>query len=176
MTMAEVFMHSILKLLFIVFGLCIAVPAHADVTLTFYSHDFGKNFPHAFFTLKGQLDATGERVNTSYGFTAVTTSPAILMGPVIGAVQMPKPAYISSSNSHFSVRLNDAEYGKVMDLVAKWRAIPGKSYSLNKRNCVHFAMETAAVLGLTVNRKSKYFKKPRSFMNELLTLNPRFKK
>lgn len=169
-------MQRLIQLFLIVIGLCLTVPAHADVTLTFYSHDFGKNFPHAFFTLKGQVNATGESVDTSYGFTAVRTSPAILMGSVIGAVQTPKPAYITSSNPHFSVRLNDVEYGKVMGLVAKWQAIPGKSYSLNNRNCVHFALETAALLGLTVNRKSKFFKKPRSFMNELLALNPRFKK
>ncbi len=169
-------MLRLLQVLLIAIGLMGAVPAQADVTITFYSHEFGSSFPHAFFTLKGQVDATGEKVDTSYGFTAVRTSPAILMGPVIGAVQTPKPKYIASSNPHFSLRLSDSEYAKVMELVAKWRNIPGKSYSLNKRNCIHFAMETAAILGLSVNRKSKFFKKPRSFMIELLDLNPRFKK
>jgi hypothetical protein len=158
------------------FGLMFAMPAQAEVTLTFYSHDFGKNFPHAFYTLKGTVDATGEKVDTSYGFTAVTISPSILMGSVKGAVQSLDAKYIGSSNPHFSVKLTDEEYAKVMQVVSKWRNIPGKSYDLGKRNCVHFAMETAAILGLNINRKSKFFKKPKSFMIELLGLNPRFKK
>lgn len=151
-------------------------PAHAEVMLTFYSREFGSSFPHAFYTLKGQVDATGQTVDTSYGFTAVSVSPAILMGAVKGRVETATVKYIKSSNSHFSVRLNDAEYAKVMTLISKWRNFPGKSYSLNNQNCVHFTMETAAVLGLSVNRKSKFFKKPTSFMKELLALNPRFRK
>lgn len=151
-------------------------PAHAEVMLTFYSREFGSSFPHAFYTLKGQVDATSQTVDTSYGFTAVSVSPAILMGAVKGRVETATVKYIKSSNSHFSVRLNDAEYAKVMTLIGKWRNLPGKSYSLNNQNCVHFTMETAAVLGLSVNRKSKFFKKPTSFMKELLALNPRFRK
>jgi hypothetical protein len=50
--------------------------------------------------------------------------------------------------------------------------MPGKSYSLNKRNCVHFVMEAAALLGLSVNRNSKFFKKPKSFVLEMMKLNP----
>ncbi len=169
-------MLQLFKSIMLTLFVMIAAPAHADVTITFYSHELGSSFPHAFFSLKGQVDATGEQVDTSYGFTAVRTSPAILMGSVIGAVQTPKAKYIANSNPHFSVRLNDEEYAKVMGIVTKWRNIPGKSYNLNNRNCVHFAMETAAILGLSINRKSKFFKKPRSFMNELMALNPRFKK
>ena len=46
----------------------------------------------------------------------------------------------------------------------------GKSYNLNKRNCVHFVMEAAALLGLSVNRNSKFFKKPKSFLFEVMRL------
>ncbi len=169
-------MLRLLQYLLAAIGVMCAVPAHADVTLTFYSHEFGSSFPHAFYTLKGQVDGTGEKVDTNYGFTAVHISPGILLGSVLGEVEISTPKYVASSTRHFSVRLNDAEYSKVMGIVAKWRNIPGKSYNLNNRNCVHFAMETAALLGMSINRNSKFFKKPTSFMNELLALNPRFQK
>ena len=159
--------------LFVFALIMFAVPkAHADVTMTFYSHEFGSNFPHAFFSVKGTLDGNGQKVDNSYGFTATSVSPAILTGSVKGAVQTPKPKYIAKSNAHFSVRLSDAEYSKVMALVSRWQALPGKSYNLGKRNCVHFIMEAASIVGLKVNRSTKYKKKPRSFLNEVKGLNP----
>ena len=33
-------------------------------------------------------------------------------------------------------------------------------------------MEAAALFGLNVNRKSKFFKKPKSFLSEVKELNP----
>jgi len=149
--------------------------ARAEVVATFYSHDFGDHFPHAFIKLKGTVDATGEAVDTNYGFTAVSVSPAILMGSVKGMIETKDAKYIGKSNAHFSLRLSDAEYRKLIAHVESWRNIPGKSYNLNKRNCVHFVMEAAALLGLTVNRKSKFFKKPKSFVLEMMRLNPTLK-
>lgn len=145
--------------------------ARAEVIATFYSHDFGDYFPHAFVKLKGTVDSTGQVVDTNYGFTAVNTTPAILMGPVKGMVETKDAKYIANSNPHFSIRLSDAEYHKFMAFVEKWRSLPGKSYSLSKRNCVHFAMEAAALLGLSVNKQSKFFKKPKSFILEVMKLN-----
>lgn len=145
--------------------------ARAEVIATFYSHDFGDHFPHAFVKLKGTVDSTGEAVDTNYGFTAVSVSPAILMGSVKGMIESKDAKYISKSNPHFSLRLSDAEYAKFSAFVEKWRNLPGKSYSLNKRNCVHFAMEAAVLLGLNVNRQSKFFKKPKSFILEMMKLN-----
>lgn len=139
---------------------------------TFYSHDFGDHFPHAFIKLKGTVDATGEVVDTNYGFTAVSVSPAILMGSVKGMIETKDAKYIAKSNPHFSLRLSDNEYRKLMAHVEKWRNLGGKSYNLNKRNCVHFVMEAAALLGLSVNRQSKFFKKPKSFVLEMMRLNP----
>jgi hypothetical protein len=159
--------------LLITFILMVAAPqAKAEVVATFYSHDFGDHFPHAFVKLKGTVDATGEVVDTNYGFTAAHTTPAILMGPVRGVIETKDAKYIASSNAHFSVRLSDADYARLIALVNEWRNIPGKSYSLGKRNCVHFAMEAAALLGLSVNRKSKFFKKPKTFLLEVMGLNP----
>lgn len=146
--------------------------ARAEVEATFYSHDFGDHFPHAFITLKGKVDSTGEAVDTNFGFTAVSVSPAILMGSVKGMIETKDTKYVSKSNPHFSLRLSDGEYRKLLDHVERWRSMPGKSYSLNKRNCVHFVMEAAALLGLSVNRKSKFFKKPKSFVLEMMKLNP----
>lgn len=145
--------------------------ANAEVVATFYSHDFGDHFPHAFVKLEGKVDTTGERIDTNYGFTAVSVSPAILMGSVKGMIETKGDKYIASSNPHFSLRLSDFEYARFMTLVNKWRNMPGKTYNLNSRNCVHFAMEAAALLGLNINRKSKFFKKPKSFMLEMMKLN-----
>ena len=149
--------------------------ANAEVTATFYSRDFGDYFPHAFVRLTGTVESTGERLDNNYGFTAVNVSPAILTGAVKGMVETKDAKYVSGSNPHFSLRLSDAEYAKFMAFVAKWKNLPGKSYSLNKRNCVHFAMEAALLLGLNVNRQSKFFKKPRSFILEMMKLNNQLK-
>ena len=149
--------------------------ANAEVTATFYSHDFDDYFPHALVKLQGIVDSTGEVVDTNYGFTAVNTTPAILWGPVKGMIETKEAKYVSNSNAHFTLKLTDAQYAQVIAMVAEWRTLPGKSYRLNDRNCVHFAMEAAALLGLQVNRKSKFFKKPKSFLLEVMTLNPGLK-
>ncbi|HEV7232891.1 MAG TPA: hypothetical protein VGN36_01500, partial [Sphingorhabdus sp.] len=106
---------------------------------------------------------------------AVNTTPAILWGPVKGMIETKNAKYVADSNPHFTLTLTDAQYAQFMALVEQWRTIPGKSYVLNSRNCVHFVMEAAALLGLKVNRQSKYFKKPKTFTLELMKLNPALK-
>lgn len=162
-------MRFILLLLFT--SLFFSTSARADVDVTFYSHDFGDSFPHAFFTMKGTLN-DGQEIDTSYGFTAVKVSPAILWKSVTGAVQTPKDKYIGKSNPHFKVTINDEDYAKLMIVVKKWEDKEQKSYSLKKRNCVHFASEAIAALGYQFNAKTKYWRKPKSFMLEVLELNP----
>jgi len=151
----------------------LTTPARAEVVVSFYSHDFGDRFPHAFIVLRGKVDATGEVVDANYGFTASSVSPAILLGSVKGEVQTSKPDYIAKSDRQFDVTVDDATYARLMAKVAEWRDREQPSYSLNKRNCVHFVMELAEVVGLQVNRKSKLFKKPKSFLIEVKGLNPR---
>jgi hypothetical protein len=168
-------MFRFLTLLCAAFLSQLPATAQAEVLATFYSHDFGDHFPHAFVRLKGTVDSTGETVDTNYGFTAVNVSPAILMGSVKGMIETKDAKYVNKSNAHFTLRLSDAEYAKLKAHVEQWRSLPGKSYNLNKRNCVHFVMEAAALLGLTVNRQSKFFKKPKSFTLELMKLNPGLK-
>jgi hypothetical protein len=159
-----------LSLLLLCAGL--TAPARAEVVVSFYSHDFGDRFPHAFIVMKGKLDATGEEIDTNYGFTATSVSPAILFGSVKGEVQTSKPDYIAKSDRQFDVTVDDATYARLMAKVAEWRDREQPSYSLNKYNCVHFVMELAEVAGLKVDRKSKLFKKPKSFLIEVKGLNP----
>lgn len=160
----------LLTLLMLCAGL--SVPARAEVVVSFYSHDFGDRFPHAFIVMKGKVDATGEVVDSNYGFTAVSVSPAILLGSVKGKVESSKADYIAKSDRQFDVTVDDATYARVLAKVAEWRDREQPSYSLNKRNCVHFVMELAEVVGLKVDRKSKLFKKPKSFLIEVKGLNP----
>ncbi len=148
--------------------------ARSDVAVTFYSHEFGSSFPHAFFTMKGELN-NGKEVNGAHGFTAVNVSPGILWGSVKGIVKAPSAKYISKSDAQFTVTINDTQYRKLMAHVTKWKSIPQKSYNLNKRNCVHFVEEAIALLGFKTNPKTKYRKKPKSFMKEIKALNPALK-
>lgn len=150
----------------------LTAPARAEVLVSFYSHDFGDRFPHAFIVMKGRVDATGEAVDTNYGFTATSVSPAILFGSVKGHVQTSEPDYVAKSDKQFSVRIDDATYGRLVAKVREWHGRKQPSYSLNQGNCVHFVMELAEVVGLKVNRKSKFFKKPKSFLIEVKGLNP----
>lgn len=145
--------------------------AYANVTITFYSHELGSQFPHAFATLKGKVNSTGETVDTNVGFTATSTGPGILFGPVTGHISEAKPNYIASSNPHFSYELTDAEYRAVMAVTEKWRNKKQKSYNLNTANCVHFIAEVATAAGLKINSSSKYYKKPTSFLKEVTTLS-----
>ncbi len=151
--------------------LCWANVAHARVTITFYSHELGSQFPHAFATLKGKVDSTGEMVDTNIGFTATSTGPSILFGWVEGETSVLKPKYIASSAPHFSYELTDAEYRAVIAVREKWRTKKQNSYSLNKANCVHFIAEVATAAGLKINPKSKFFKKPTSFLKEVTSLS-----
>jgi hypothetical protein len=160
----------LLSLLLLCAGL--AAPARAEVVVSFYSHDFGDRFPHAFIVMKGTVDATGEVVDANYGFTATAVSPAILLGSVKGKVESSEPDYIARSDRQFDVTVDDATYALLLAKVAEWRDREQPSYSLGKRNCVHFVMELAEVVGLKVNRESKLFKKPKSFLIEVRGLNP----
>ena len=146
-------------------------PAAAQVVLSFYSHELGSSFPHAFVVLKGKTEE-GHDVDTNFGFTAKTLTPAILMGSVRGVVETSKPSYVASSDRQFSVQLDDRQFKDVLAVVERWRTRPGKSYNLNKSNCIHFVGEVAQAVGLKVVFEKALIKKPRSFLLSLVTLNP----
>ncbi|HEY0625208.1 MAG TPA: hypothetical protein VGD10_00590 [Allosphingosinicella sp.] len=150
----------------------IAGPLQAAVTLTFYSKELGATFPHAFIALDGTTGPDNALVKATYGFTAKRISPAILMGDVEGILEPVTESYRKASDAHFSIELTDAQYAAVLATVEKWKNMPGKSYSLNKRNCVFFVGDVARAVGLTVVEDPKLMKKPRSFTQSIMKLNP----
>jgi hypothetical protein len=149
----------------------LAGPARAEIVVSFYSHELGSTFPHAFVTVKGTTD-DGRAVDTNFGFTAKSVTPAVLMGSVAGEIELLKPKYVASSDRQFAVKVSDAQYRALLGVVEKWRTLPGKSYNLDKRNCIHFVGEIAATLGLKVAFPKNLIKKPRSFLLSLIALNP----
>ena len=153
--------------------LVLPVAAKAAVEMSFYSRELGGDaFPHAFIRLRGTLDATGRRVDASYGFTARSISPAILIGSVPGEVIQEAPRNIARSDRIFALRLTDAEYGRVMAVVRDWRHRPQPSYNLHSGNCVHFVGELAAAAGLRVEYPDALMKRPRAFLQALIRRNP----
>jgi hypothetical protein len=159
------------QMIFILFLTAAPGAVRAEVVVSFYSHELGSTFPHAFITVKGTT-ADGHSVDTNFGFTAKSVSPAILMGSVAGEVELLKTSYVLSSNRQFGVKISDGQYVALLAVVQKWRALPGKSYDLNKRNCIHFVGDIAQSLGLKVVMEKKLIKRPRSFLLSLMALNP----
>ncbi|VXC72867.1 hypothetical protein [Sphingomonas sp. AX6] len=153
-------------------GLLASLPASAQVTVTFWSQEFGENFPHAFFQLRGTPQAGGAPVDAYYGFTAKAISPAILWGTVAGRIDRPTPGYVRKSNAHFSAVVTDAQYNALLALVREWDDKMGDGdYNLNRRNCVHFIAEAMRRAGLQVVEEKKLMKKPRSFTQSIAAMN-----
>lgn len=150
----------------------IAGPAFAAVEISFYSRELGTNFPHAFVGLKGTVDATGERVDTSLGFTASNVTPALLFGAVRGEVVVEGEEQIRRSTRQFAVTLTDDQYRAVMRLVEEWRNAPQPSYRLRQHSCVHFVSAIAALIGLQVDNSQRLMNRPRSFLERVRELNP----
>lgn len=149
-----------------------AAPAAAAVTITFYSHELGSSFPHAFVTMAGAPDRGGPAVNVDYGFSAKTISPAILWGRVSGEVISDHgAAYIRGSDRHFSLILSDEDYDRVMATIARWRASPQPSYDLGTHNCVHFVADLARSVGMAADTPKALMKKPRSYLEHLTAEN-----
>lgn len=149
-----------------------ALPAQAAVTITFWSHEFGNHFPHAFFTLRGTPDAGGARVDLNYGFTPKAITPAILFGPVKGRIDIAKRGYMDGSDAQFSLVLTDAQYADVLRLVDEWDETKGdNTYRMNSRNCVHFTQEAARRAGLVQVDFPDLMKKPRSYLKAVAAAN-----
>lgn len=150
----------------------VALPAHAAVTITFWSHELGNSFPHAFFTLRGTVDATGAPVDANFGFTPKSISPAMLFGPVPGRLDIAKPFYIAGSDAQFSIVLTDAQYGDILALAAAWDENGGDNiYRLGDRNCVSFVKEAARRIGLIGLDHPGLMKKPRSYLKAVAAAN-----
>jgi hypothetical protein len=148
-------------------------PANAAVEVAFYSRELGgNNFPHAFVALRGTLDATGEAIDTSFGFTAKAVTPAILFGSVGGEVVVEGERQIARSDRQFALALTDAQYAEVMAVVERWRNRAQPSYNLSRRNCIHFVGEIAAAAGLRVDYPRNLLRRPRSYLQHVRSLNP----
>ena len=152
--------------------LSLSGPAFAAVEIGFYSRELGSNFPHSFVVLRGTLDATGERVDASFGFTATTVTPAILFGSVRGEVAVESEGMIARSTRQFALTLTDEQYRSVMAVVERWRALPQPSFHRNRSNCVLFVGDIAEALGLQVDRTPRLLTRPRSFLQRVRSLNP----
>ena len=150
--------------------------ASAKVTLTFYSRELGVYFPHAFVRVTGATDAEPDKqLDTNYGFTAKSVTPAVLAGSVAGEILAANPTYVRRSDSHFSLVLTDDQYAIVLAVVQKWRDLPQPSYELHHRNCVFFVGDVARALGMKVDDSNpKLMSRPRSYIINLVRLNPGF--
>lgn len=168
--------RTLYRRLALLFLLCVAGlggPAFASVQIAFYSRELGgNNFPHAFIVLKGAVDATGERIDTSLGFTAHSVTPALLFGSVRGEIVVEGEREIARSDRQFALTLTDDQYRTVMDVVDEWRTRAQPSYNLNRANCVHFVAAVARALGLNIEHAERLMKKPRSFLQLVRSQNP----
>lgn len=153
--------------------LCWSSALSAAVTLTFYSRELGTYFPHAFVRVTGSTDADPAKpLDDNYGFTARHVTPAVLAGPVTGEVIAVPAGYVRHSDAHLSLVLTDAQYQAVLAKVAEWRALPQPSYDLHHRNCVFFVGDVARMLGMTVEDPQPLMSRPRSYIINLIRLNP----
>jgi hypothetical protein len=157
-------------------ALVTATAAAAEVRVTFHSFNgsmpFGR-FPHAFVAFDGTLDATGEQVKENFGWSAKNISPAVLSGPVYGVILVEKDKWLTKTNRHFTVTLTDAQYRTLRAEVERFRTAPGKYYSLDDRNCIHFVGRMAEILGLKVDYPPEMLRKPRQWLNYIGNLNPK---
>lgn len=160
--------------LFALFALLSGTTAMAAVEIHFHSFNgsvFGR-YPHTFIVLDGTLEADGRKIEENYGFSARSSTAAILGGWTAHEVYIEKDKYIRKTNRHFSVALTDEQYFRIVEEVRKWRDEPGKRYSLGQRNCIHFVGEMAKILGLTVEYPGNMLRRPKKWLNHITTLNP----
>ncbi len=149
--------------------------ARAEVVIGFYSYDLDvglvTHFPHAFVTLTGTT-ADGQAVDENIGFTARSVSPALLMGAVKGMMENKPAKYIAASDRQFELKISDEQYRGIKAITEKWAKLEGKSYHIDRRNCIHFVGEVASFLSLQVDLSKKLIRKPRAFLQRVLALNP----
>lgn len=167
-------MIRVFRLFAALLALITAGAAMAEVRVTFHSFNgampFGR-FPHTFVSFAGTLEATGQPVRENFGWSAKTISPAILNGPVYGIILIEKDKWLTKTNRHFTVPLTDAQYLRLRAEVEAFRTAPGKHYSLETRNCIHFVGRMAELIGLKVEYPPEMMRKPREWLNRVGTLN-----
>ncbi|MXO63338.1 hypothetical protein [Qipengyuania oceanensis] len=167
-------MGRFLRIFAALLALVVAHPALAEVTLSFHSFNGSVlvgRYPHTFVVMQGTLD-DGTRINENYGFSAKSAGPAVLRGPVEHVVMTEKQKYITSTNRHFSVQIDDAKYWAIRREVDRWRNAPGKYYDLDTRNCIHFVGAIAKLVGVKVDYPQDMLRRPKMWLNHITGRNP----
>ena len=148
--------------------------ALAAVEIHFHSFNgsvlFGR-YPHTFIVLEGTLD-DGTVVNENYGFTARSATAAATRDWVQHLVESEPERYLRSTNRHFSITLTDPQYHLIAREVRLWKDEPGRRYSLDERNCIHFVGRMAELLGLRVEYPDSMLRRPKRWLNHIARLNP----
>lgn len=168
------FLPRVFVPLFALFALAWSGTAMAAVEIHFHSFNgsvFGR-YPHTFIVLDGTLEADGRVVKENYGFSAQSSTAAILSGWTSHMVYVEKDKYVRKTNRHFSLPLSDEQYYRVVAEMRAWKNEPGKRYSLDERNCIHFVGRMASLLGLRVEYPEKMLRRPKRWLNHITTLNP----
>lgn len=148
--------------------------AAAEVQITFHSFNgsvFAGRYPHTFISMEGTLE-DGTAIKENYGFSAKRATIAVLRGPVEHIIMTEKEKWLTKTNRHFTLTMDDAQYWKVRKLVSEWRDAPGKFYDLDTRNCIHFVGEIGRILGLKVAYPEDMLRKPKAWLNHITKMNP----
>lgn len=151
------------------------LPAAAKVLLSFHSFNgsmIGGRFPHTFIVLQGTLEASHQKIDENYGYTAKSVGPSVLSGPVRHAIVVEKAKYLTTTNRHFSVPISDETYRRIVAEVDAWRDAPGKAYSLDSNNCIHFVGRMAELAGIRIDYPKALIRKPKAWLNHITMLNP----
>ena len=154
-----------------------AVSAAAEVRLTFHSFNgsvmFGR-YPHTFVSMEGSL-SDGTRVKENWGFSARNAGPAVLRGPVEHIVMTEEDEWLAKTNRHFTIPITDDQYRAIRRETFRWRDAPGKYYSLDTRNCIHFVGTIGKLVGLKVEYPQNMLRRPKKWLNHIGALNPQLK-
>ena len=154
----------------------IAGQAWAEVTVTFYAHPGARVrdgyllFPHAYVHAEGTLDATGEPVDWSAGFTAKSPGPHLLFVRGDGVVTAPDARYVDEGRPFLQLTVDDATWHALKARAEWWNTPEGSVYDLRRRNCISFIADLARVVGLRTAPEPSM--KPGSFLEATAVLNP----
>lgn len=153
-------------------------PVLAQVTVTFHAHPGNRIrggyllFPHAYLHATGALEATGEPVDWSVGFTARNPGPQLLFASGPGVVAQPEQAYVHEGRTYARITISDDVYRALRARSDFWASPDGSRYDLRRRNCITFIADMARTAGLTTGKEPSM--SPGRFMEELALLNPEY--
>ena len=154
----------------------IAGQAWAEVTVTVYAHPGARVrggyllFPHAYVHAEGTLDANGEPVDWSAGFTAKSPGPHLLFVRGDGVVTAPDARYVDEGRPFLQLTVDDATWHAVKARAEWWNTPEGSVYDLRRRNCITFVADLARVVGLQTAPEPSL--KPGTFLAATAALHP----